>query len=165
MTGAQGMMTPDQDGVYARVVASPARRVFAVATLAGLGVLLALLVVIEPISGIWNAVLLAMGFGCLWLADWLRRATRLSIDLTEDGLRDSSGRVLAAMADVVRVERGVFAFKPSNGFTLVLRKRQPRAWAPGLWWRVGRRVGVGGVLPSGPAKFMAEMIAMRIDRS
>jgi hypothetical protein len=56
------------------------------------------------------------------------------------------------------VERGVFAFKPSNGFTIRLKSKAPAAWQPGLWWRAGRSVGVGGVTSSTPAKFMAEQI-------
>jgi hypothetical protein len=52
--------------------------------------------------------------------------------------------------------------KPSNGFTVVMETKQPRAWAPGLWWRVGRRVGVGGVTGASQTKFMAEQIALRL---
>jgi hypothetical protein len=39
------------------------------------------------------------------------------------------------------------------------------AWVPGLWWRIGKRVGVGGVTPSQPARYMAEvMSAMILER-
>jgi hypothetical protein len=67
------------------------------------------------------------------------------------------------MDGIRSVERGAFAFKPSHGFTLVMKEKQPRAWAPGLWWRLGRRVGVGGVTSAGQTKFMAEQIALRIE--
>ncbi|MEO0931422.1 MAG: hypothetical protein AAFY14_12360, partial [Pseudomonadota bacterium] len=101
-----------------------------------------------------------------WLAERLRRATLLRIELTATDIRDSSGMVLATMDDIIGVDRGIFAFKPSNGFTLVMKNKKPRSWAPGLWWRLGRRVGVGGVTSAGQAKFMAEQIAFRLnDRS
>ena len=62
------------------------------------------------------------------------------------------------------MDRGAFAFKPSNGFMLKLSRKGPFAWEPGIWWRIGRRVGVGGVTPGTPAKVMAEMIQERITR-
>ena len=77
-------------------------------------------------------------------------------------MRDSSGTVLARIDEIRSVVRGTFALKPSNGFTLVLNSKKPRAWMPGLWWRLGRRVGVGGVTNAGQAKFMAERISMMI---
>jgi hypothetical protein len=65
---------------------------------------------------------------------------------------------------MVSVARGALAFKPSNGFPVTLRARGPFVWEPGLWWRIGRRVGVGGVTPGTPARFMAERMQERIAR-
>ncbi len=156
------MFKPDENGVYARVHASPARRVFAYAVLFVLGALLIYLPLVQPPSVLWTIVMLGMGLSALWGAEMLRRATTNVIELTETEVRDSSGIVLAHMDEIELVDRGVFAFKPSNGFTLVLRSKKPRGWAPGLWWRLGRRVGVGGVTSAGQAKFMAEQIAFRL---
>ena len=85
--------------------------------------------------------------------------------LTDTDLRDSDGVVLARLDQIIRVDRGAMAMKPANGFTLVLDARQPFGWAPGMWWRLGRRVGVGGVAVAHQAKFMAEVIAERMQRS
>ncbi len=156
------MFSPDADGVYVRLSASPARRMFAVGVLGGLGVVMLLLALGPGIAPPSRFALIVLAGLTIVQADRLRRATLAELLLTADGLVDDSGRVLALMRDIVRVERGVFALKPSNGFTLVLNSRAARAWAPGLWWRIGRRVGVGGVVPSGPAKVMAECIAMRL---
>jgi hypothetical protein len=87
------------------------------------------------------------------------RATGLSVDLTAAGLSDSTGRIIAPLAEIRSIDRGAFAFKPSNGFLVRLKTRQPRAWAPGLWWRFGRSVGVGGVTSRDQAKLMAEFLA------
>lgn len=156
------MFTADEDGVYARVAASPARRVFAYGVLFSLGALLIYLPLVQPPALIWTVIMLAAGVISLWMAERLRRATQNVIELTDTEMRDSTGQVLARMDEIRMVERGVFAFKPSNGFTLVLNNKKPRGWAPGLWWRIGRRVGVGGVTSAGQAKFMAEQIALRL---
>lgn len=159
------MFQPDEDGVYARVHAAPARRIFAYAVLLGLGALVVYVTLVQPPALHWMAFMLVFGVTMLWLAERLRRATTMVIELTKTELRDSSGAVLAQIDDIRSVERGAFAFKPSNGFTLVMHTKKPRAWAPGLWWRFGRRVGVGGVTAAGASKFMAEQIALMIKPS
>jgi hypothetical protein len=45
---------------------------------------------------------------------------------------------------------------------LRLSDKAPRAWYPGLWWRMGRRVGIGGVTSAAQTKAMAEIIAAMI---
>ena len=79
-----------------------------------------------------------------------------------EGLRDGNGRLLCRMDQIAGVDRGAFAFKPSNGFLVKLKEPMPRVWQPGLWWRLGRRIGVGGVTPAGQGKFMADMIALKL---
>jgi len=110
----------------------------------------------------WIVFLLALGLGALWLTDRMRKATSHRLELTREALRSSTGEVLVNVADVEAIERGAFAFKPSNGFTLVLKNNAqtgPKRWEPGLWWRLGRRVGVGGVTPGHQAKAMAEILS------
>ena len=60
------------------------------------------------------------------------------------------------------MDRGTFAFKPSNGFLLRTATKQPRLWKPGLYWRMGRRIGVGGITRAAEAKLMADVIAVRL---
>lgn len=156
------MFTADEFGVYARVEASQVRRFFAVGVLYILGVLVIYAALAKPPAALWLVFMLGLGGLTLWLAERLRRATVNVIELTEHDVRDSSGRVLATMDEITGVERGAFAFKPSNGFTLIVKGRKPRAWVPGLWWRIGNRVGVGGVTSAAQAKFMAEQIAFRL---
>jgi len=156
------MFQPDEDGIYAHVQASPARRIFAYGVLFLLGALVIYVTLVQPPALLWMVFMLGFGFVMLLQAERLRRATTHVIELTETELRDSSGTVLARIDEIRSVERGTFAFKPSNGFTLVLHSKKPRAWMPGLWWRFGRRVGVGGVTNAGQSKFMAERISMMI---
>ncbi|WP_342068521.1 hypothetical protein [Yoonia algicola] len=156
------MFQADKDGVYAVVQASPPRRIFAYGVQFGLGALVIYTTLVQPPAVHWMIFMLVFGVLMLWQAERLRRATHLMIELTDTELRDSAGTVLARIDEIRSVERGVFAFKPSNGFTLVLNNKKPRAWLPGLWWRLGRRVGVGGVTNAGQSKFMAERISMMI---
>lgn len=145
------------------VSASASRRFFALFVLWGLAIMLVLVALVEPPSPLWQAFLIVLAAAVVFGAEALRKATLLQVELTEDGLVDSAGREIAPMDAITRVERGAFAFKPSNGFLVVLNRRVgPRVWAPGLWWRTGRRVGIGGVTAAHQAKLMAELIAVKL---
>jgi len=148
-----------QQEILATVSASAPRRLMGITVLALLGGLLIYAGLVQPSGTLgWQVLLLAVGVVTLVLTDKMRRASTVSLELTRDELRDTEGRVLARLDQIQAVNRGVFAFKPSNGFVLVTRAPQERQWFPGLWWRVGRRIGVGGVTPPAQTKYMAEMI-------
>lgn len=155
----------DDTQIIARVSATPARRVIGVGTLAALGGLLLWLLVAEPPAEIhWQAVLLVLGVAALWMAQQMWRATARDLILTEEGLSDSSGAVLARVEQIAKVDRSMFAMKPSNGFLIQLNEKQPRGWQPGLWWRMGKRVAVGGVTAGRDTKPMADALSMLVAR-
>ena len=138
---------------------SPVRRAIGTGLLIALGLILLWIALDRPPEAIgWRLFLLLFGSGALWLAVRLWRATAGSLRLTEDALVDTEGRVLARLDEIERIDSGVFAIKPSNGFTLRLRAPAGRAWAPGLWWRIGRSVGVGGVTNRDEARYMAGVL-------
>jgi hypothetical protein len=151
------------DEVIIALQPAPARRAIGTAIVAALGVLLIwLAVVAPPASALWLAFLLGLGALALWAALRMWQATGNAVELTEAGLRDSDGTVIADFDAIEGIDRGLFAFKPSNGFLLTLSRPGARAWRPGLWWRTGRRVGVGGLTPRGPARAMADAIQIRL---
>lgn len=156
----------DDDGAEPSLVlmASAGRRGIGVGSVGALGGMLLWFAFSQSPALPWQAVMVAMGLAALWMARRMWQATAAYLVLTPDALMSSDGRVLARMEDVVAVARGAFAFKPSNGFTLTLRKGGPFVWEPGLWWRIGRRVGVGGVTPGTPARLIAETMQERITR-
>jgi len=154
----------DQDDAEPRIflAPSPGRRAIGVGSVGVLGLLMLWFVATQDPEPQWRLGMAAMGLGALWMAWRMWQATSGYLVLERDALVSSDGRVLARMDDLVSVARGAFAFKPSNGFTLTLRASGPFAWEPGLWWRIGRRVGVGGVTPGTPARLMAELMQERI---
>ncbi|SMX33370.1 hypothetical protein [Actibacterium lipolyticum] len=149
--------------VLATVSASAPRRLVGVSVLLLLGGLLIYLALARPHESLgWQVFLLIFGAIVLWVAETMRRATSHTLTLTEDGITASDGQLLARIEDIDTVVRGTFAMKPSHGFVLKLKSPMGRVWAPGLWWRFGRRVGVGGVTGAGQTKFMAEMLTLML---
>ncbi|MEM6888018.1 MAG: hypothetical protein AAF636_07745 [Pseudomonadota bacterium] len=156
-------MQDQTDGdVIARAAAGGGRRFLGLGMLIFLGVLLIYIAFNNPPSFGFRVFLVACGASSLMLADSMRRATGQTLELTRAELRDTAGNILVRMEDVKSISRGTFDFKPSNGFLLHTSTRQPRVWRPGLWWRIGKQVGVGGMTHRRETKFMAEMIAAMI---
>lgn len=150
------------DEILATVEASQPRRWTGVAMLMIVGMLVVYMAMSSPMAPAWKAFLIVVGVLALWMADRMRRATAYRLELTETELRSSEGITLARVEDVVSVERGMFAFKPSNGFLLTVSAKADRAWRPGIWWRLGRRIGIGGVTPASQTKMMSEILSAQI---
>lgn len=149
------------DDIIAVLRVSQARRLFSLAVQVALGLLLVWVALTLPERQlVIQGLLLILGLGALWQALAVWRATGTDVVLTRDELRDSTGHTIARLDGIEAVQRGAFAFKPSNGFSLTLSEPAPRAWVPGVWWRLGKRVGVGGATSGKAAKQMADVIAL-----
>jgi len=148
------------DAVVARIQASAPRRVIGSCILAVLGSF-SLYLALQDLGPTlaMRMVLGAMAGFSFYAALLLWKATGTVLELTPTELREENGRVIAKIDAVESVTRGTFAFKPSSGFLLVSREARGFVWAPGMWWRVGSRVGVGGVTPGMSTRYMAEVIA------
>ncbi|SHF36574.1 hypothetical protein SAMN05444339_105200 [Loktanella atrilutea] len=111
----------------------------------------------EPLP---QAVMIAVAVATLWVAFALWRGRHDCLRWTAQGLIDGQGRVIAPRDAIQGVDRSPLSLRPSNGFNLALRRAQPRAWQPGLYWCLGRRVGIGGLAPPSESKAMADRIAL-----
>lgn len=149
--------------VIATLHPSPVRRAVGVAGLLAFGAAFVWIALAEPPASLTGRLgALIAGIAALVLADRMRRATSVRLELTAEELREAGGRTLARVDQIRAVERGAFALKPAAGFRIHLRAAGEAAWAPGLWWRLGRSVGVGGVTGKTEARIMAEAISSLI---
>lgn len=154
----------DKDRVLVRLHPSAPRRWLGTLMLAVLGGILLWVAMARPPEALgWRLFLLVLGGLALWTGVRLWQTTARGLELTASELRETDGGVvLARMEDIVSVDRGPFAFKPTAGFAVHLRSPGARAWAPGLWWRIGRRIGVGGVTHRHEGRLMAEILDDRL---
>ncbi|MBO6602506.1 MULTISPECIES: hypothetical protein [Paracoccaceae] len=111
-----------------------------------------------PVDPGWLVFLIVMGLGSLFLSWRLWQASGITLELTRQELREAGGRVLARVENIASVDRGFFAFKPSNGFMMRLKTADSAVYAPGLWWRYRRTIMVGGVTSGTQAKSVADLI-------
>jgi hypothetical protein len=154
------------DEVLARISASPARRALGVLSMGGLGLILVYVAMVRPPEHFgWQVFLIFTGLGALYLANRMRLATAEVLELTREELRSTDGTIIARVEEIEHLDRGMFAFKPSNGFLMRLSEKKKARWEPGLWWRFGRRVGIGGVTPGSQSKAMAAILAALMHQS
>lgn len=113
----------------------------------------------QPLAGL-AFFIVALGLLALLAATLKSRAGRIRFD--GERLTDDSGAELCRLEEIESVERGFVLLKPSTGFLLTLNSPKTGAWAPGLWWRWGRRIGVGGATSRAAGKMMAEAISLAL---
>ncbi len=134
----------------------------ALASLAGLTGAMALgALAREPMASLGFA-LASAGLVALLIAAFRSRASVLRFD--GERLTDDTGAELCRLDEIVQIDRGFVFLKPSTGFLVTLKSPKPFAWAPGLWWRFGRRIGVGGATSRAAGKAMAETISLEMAR-
>ncbi len=151
----------DPDPFLARLALAPLRHNLSLALIFALaGVFFYLGLGGQVHAPLGQMLLVALAAAALMLALRSYRNRSASLTLTRDGLSDADGHLLVAMDQIKSVDRGAFAFKPSNGFVLRLHNPARSVWVPGLYWLVGTRMGVGGTVHAAEARFMADWIGI-----
>lgn len=156
----------DPDEVIERITPQPVRRGLATGFVGVLGMLLLYLAVtFPPVDWYFLALLVGMGAGALYLSYQMWEATAETLELTPRELREANGRVLCQIENVAGVDRGFFAFKPASGFIIRLKAPMtPGVYAPGLWWRFGRTLMVGGATAGRESKSVADLIKVLVSQ-
>ncbi len=149
--------------VLAKLEPSLGRRWFGVIVLTLVAVMLLVITFTQPPQSLSGKIFLPLlAFAFLWQAQWNLRVTKHGLVLTKEGIFDGNGKEICSLYNMIDVDRGLFAFKPSNGFLLRMHEPLGNTWAPGLYWRIGRRLGIGGATQPAQAKAMADIIDIMI---
>lgn len=154
-----------QDDVIISLRTSTPRGWFGLALLGILGFLLVYLGFTLNADLLGRAFMIALGIFALYGVTQMYRSVQTELELTNTELREQGGQVIATMAQINSLDRGMFAFKPSNGFILRLNTSAGFVWRPGLYWRVGKRVGIGGVTHAPQTKAMAEVLTSLLNKN
>lgn len=148
--------------IAARLDMGPVRYWATCTVIAALALLLSYVAMTSANSMLTQTVLGVMALCIFAVLILFIKAGRQSLFLTNDGIFDSHGRAICTLEEIERVDRGSFAFKPSNGFLVRTKSRGTRAWHPGLWWRMGNLIGIGGITSNAQGKAMADLLALRL---
>ena len=145
--------------ILVKLEVAQGRRMFGVLSVSGLGITLLYIAAVYPPTIVMSLLsLILIGALFIWASIRLYRSTDNTILLTREAITTQSGHVLCRLDDIAKVDRGFFAFKPSNGFLVSLKQRGERSWAPGMWWSFGKHIGIGGVTSPRQSKEMVSII-------
>ena len=154
----------DPNEVLADIPPRPARRYAAVGMTLILGAVVVWIALTQQQASLLHTLFLALlGVGCLWQARSMWIVSAITLQLTRTELREENGRVLCLIENVARVDRGAFAFKPASGFLVRLKSPiVPNVYAPGVWWRFGRTLAIGGVTGRQDGKNVADLMIVML---
>ncbi len=147
--------------VIVKIQPSLGRRLFGVVIL-GLSALVMLNFIFADItqSAMLKVILFVMSVIFLWQAQANLRFANAALILKREGLFDDQGEQICSLSNIAKVDRGWFTFKPSNGFLLRLHDSEGLKWSPGLYWRIGKNLGVGGAVSPSQSKEMSDKILL-----
>lgn len=148
--------------IRARIEVSRSRYWLTLAAIVALVLVLAGLAVDPGLGALMRSLFAALALALAALAAALLARGRGGLTLTEDGLRDDAGHEVCTWSAIRAVNRGLSPIRPSKGFLIYLNAPAPRGWHPGLWWRWGTRIGVGGMVAGRQASFMADLMTLHL---
>ena len=150
--------------VIVKIQPGKARRIFSAILLCLVAlVMLNLVFTGSANSVVLKTILLSMSCVFLWQAQTSLRSADAALVLTRDGLFDGQGELICSISQIVSVDRGWFSLKPSNGFLIRLHEPAVRKWSPGLYWRIGTRLGVGGALSPAQTKELSDKLMLLVE--
>jgi hypothetical protein len=147
--------------VIIKIQPSVARRLFGVVILC----MAALVMLNFAIGGtaqsvVLRFVLFILGVAFLWQAQANFRFANAALILKREGLFDDRGELICSLSNISKVDRSWFSFKPSNGFLIRLHQPAVRRWSPGLYWQIGKYLGVGGSISPAQTKEMSDKLLL-----
>ena len=139
------------------------RRIFGVVVLTVCGIFLLFYTLFAAQGGLFfRVVALLIGALFLWQAQWNLRVSNTTIILTKEGLYTANGDLICRVSNMLEIDNGWFSFKPSNGFLVRLYEAEDPKWARGLYWRIGKRLGVGGAIAPAEVKALSAQLSLLI---
>ena len=105
-------------------------------------------------------ILLLMAVVFLWQAQANLRFIGAALILKREGLFDDQGALICSLSNINQIDRGWISFKPSNGLLVRMHKPMALKWSPGLYWRFGKSLGIGGMVSPVLTKEMSDKLLL-----
>ena len=104
--------------------------------------------------------LVGIGF---WFRRFLRVYAKVGFNINESGLFNLDDTLICSITDIERVDVSPYTFKSANGFIIHLKTRSAFKFVPGLFWQVGRRISIGGMISKSESKYLSNTLISFIE--
>ena len=104
--------------------------------------------------------LVGIGF---WFRRFLRVYAKVGFNINESGLFNLDDTLICSIIDIERVDVSPYTFKSANGFIIHLKTRSAFNFVPGLFWQVGRRISIGGMISKSESKYLSNTLISFIE--
>ena len=100
-------------------------------------------------------VLISIGF---WFRRFLKTYSKVGFKINASGLFNLDETLICSLEDIDNVDVSPYTFKSANGFIIHLKKRSAFQFVPGLFWQLGRRISIGGMISKSESKYLSNTL-------
>jgi hypothetical protein len=99
--------------------------------------------------------LIGIGF---WFQRFLRLYTEIGFNINASGIFNLDDTLICQIKEIDRVDVSPYTFKSANGFIIHLKTKNALKFMPGLFWQLGRRISIGGMISKSESKYLSNTI-------
>ena len=99
--------------------------------------------------------LIGIGF---WFRRFLRSYKKIGFVINELGFFNLDKTLICSIENIDKVDVSPYTFKSANGFIIHLRTSGTLKFVPGLFWQVGRRISIGGMISKSESKYLSNTL-------
>ena len=106
-------------------------------------------------------LILLLGF---WFKNFLKKYSKVGFLINEQGLFNLDKSPICKMHEIDRVDASPYTFKSANGFIIILKTKNSFESVPGLYWKLGKRISIGGLVSKNESKFLAGLLMQFLEK-
>ena len=99
--------------------------------------------------------LIAIGY---WFRRFLRIYAKIGFNINSSGLFNLDNTLICSIAEIDRVDVSPYTFKSANGYIIHLKTKSGFKFVPGLFWQLGRRISIGGMISKSESKYLSNTL-------
>ena len=112
----------------------------------------------EEITSVDFLLIPTIVFLALWFTRFLKRYSKVGFLINQSGLFNLDGSIICEIGDIEIIDVSPYTFKSANGFIVILKTKNSFKLIPGLYWRLGKRLSIGGLVSKTESKFLSQAL-------
>jgi hypothetical protein len=105
--------------------------------------------------------LIGIGF---WFRRFLRLYSKIGFNINQLGIFNLDETLICSFENIDEVDVSPYTFKSANGFIIHLKTGSAFKFVPGLFWQLGRRISIGGMISKSESKYLSNTLLSFIEQ-